>query len=393
MIGGFATDDVIIGSVLKDNINGNGGNDVVRGGAGSDTLSGGGGDDIVSYAGSALGVTINLATDSASGGDASGDTIQGFEGVTGGNGSDVLTGDDDDNAISGSAGNDSIFGGLGADVLNGGSGNDTFTYVAEEELTGIETVNGGAGTLDSIIIGGAVPDDLDFTSATVSGIERLVFQIDSSVHFQGSVFGTGAGQINSVTGSAGDITLFLTGKDTDLTGVTFTNWQSPLFYAANGDLIVLAGGGADDVLTGSSQSDVLYGILGSDTLSGGGGSDYLMGSLGQDFMTGGADADIFFFDSVSDSAVGVSRDRILDFDQGSDIIALEGIDAIAGGNDDSFQFIETAAFQSGQAGKLRYFQTGSGNTVIEGEVNGDGNADFQIQFTGLVNFAGADFSL
>ena len=97
--------------------------------------------------------------------------------------------------------------------------------------------------------------------------------------------------------------------------------------------------------------------------------------------------------TVSDSAVGVSRDRILDFDQGSDIIALEGIDAIAGGNNDAFQFIETAAFQSGQAGKLRYFQTASGNTVIEGEVDGDGNADFQIQFTGLINFAAADFSL
>ena len=297
LLGGFATDDTITGSEMIDTIQGNGGNDVVRGGAGGDTLSGGGGEDIVSYAGSSFDVTINLATESVSGGgDAAGDTIDGFEGATGGEGNDTLTGDDGANVLSGGAGDDSIFGGLGADTLSGGSGNDTFTYAVEEELDGIETINGGAGTLDTIVIGGAVADDLDFTSAIVSGIERLVFQIDSSVHFQGSVFGTGAGQINSVTGSADDITLFLTGADTDLTGVTFTNWQSPLFYGVNGDNIVIAGSGADDVLTGSSQSDVLYAILGSDTLSGGGGSDYLMGSLGQDFMTGGADADIFFFE-------------------------------------------------------------------------------------------------
>ncbi|MCA9788220.1 MAG: hypothetical protein KC462_00530, partial [Cyanobacteria bacterium HKST-UBA05] len=58
---------------------------------GADTLTGGTGTDTLDYSADAAGVTINLSTNSASGGDAAGDTISGFENVIGGTGDDTLS--------------------------------------------------------------------------------------------------------------------------------------------------------------------------------------------------------------------------------------------------------------------------------------------------------------
>jgi serralysin len=53
--------------------------------------------------------------------------------------------------------------------------------------------------------------------------------------------------------------------------------------------------------------------------------------------------------------------------------------------------INTNAFSS-VAGELRYSLAGT-DTIIEGDVNGDGLADFQIQLTGNHSFIAADFIL
>ena len=50
-------------------------------------------------------------------------------------------------------------------------------------------------------------------------------------------------------------------------------------------------------------------------------------------------------------------------------------DAIIGGNNDAFTFIGADVFSA--AGQVRQFHQGN-VTVIEGDVTGDGNADFQI---------------
>jgi Ca2+-binding RTX toxin-like protein len=64
----------------------------LEGAAGSDTLIGGVGIDTASYAGSAAGVSVNLATGAMSGGDAAGDTLSGLEQVLGSGFADTLTG-------------------------------------------------------------------------------------------------------------------------------------------------------------------------------------------------------------------------------------------------------------------------------------------------------------
>ena len=59
----------------------------------------------------------------------------------------------------------------------------------------------------------------------------------------------------------------------------------------------------------------------------------------------------------------------------------------------TFSFLATkgAAF-TGAAGQLRWFQSGT-TTIVEGTVNADKVADFQIQLTGLKTLTAADFIL
>ena len=96
---------------------------------------------------------------------------------------------------------------------------------------------------------------------------------------------------------------------------------------------------------------------------------------------------------LGDSAAGAGRDIITDFLGGTDKIDFTGIDAntsLAG--DQAFTMINTAAFSIGVAGQLRYSLVGA-NTVLEGDVDGNGVADFQLQLTGNHSFAAADLLL
>lgn len=137
--------DVMLGGRGSDQINAVAGNDALKGGSGNDVLIGGpGGDrmvggnglDAVSYAGSGEGVTIDLFTGSAGGGDAAGDTFKSIERVTGSAAADSLTGDSGDNRLEGGGGNDTQNGGRGDDafVYGPGSGNDSLSgFVAGAE--------------------------------------------------------------------------------------------------------------------------------------------------------------------------------------------------------------------------------------------------------------------
>jgi len=100
------------------------GDDIVIGSTGADTLRGGAGKDALNYLLSEAGVTVNLAINFASGGDAQGDSIGGFERVTGSSFADTLTGNDAGNILSGALGNDALRGAGGADLIAGGGGRD-----------------------------------------------------------------------------------------------------------------------------------------------------------------------------------------------------------------------------------------------------------------------------
>lgn len=153
-----------------DTINGGAGNDTIAGLTGADVLDGGDGVDTLDYSLSLAAVNVNLATNVVSGGDAQGDTITGFESVTGSVYNDTLTGSDVANTITAGRGNDTIDGGAGADVINAGEGSDS--------------VNGGAGidtiTLtettsvqDTLVSDVTVVANADLVTGFVSGTDKF----------------------------------------------------------------------------------------------------------------------------------------------------------------------------------------------------------------------------
>ncbi|KQP37822.1 hypothetical protein ASF34_17285 [Methylobacterium sp. Leaf106] len=120
----------------------------------------------------------------------------------------------------------------------------------------------------------------------------------------------------------------------------------------------------------------------------------MIGGTGADQLTGGGGADKFLYNSVADSTVATSgSDLVRDFVRAQgDRIDLHFIDAVAGGSvNQAFKFIGSADFHD-RAGELRAVVSGS-NTLVSGDVNGDGAADFSIVLKGALTLQAGDFIL
>lgn len=149
-----------------------------------------------------------------------------------------------------------------------------------------------------------------------------------------------------------------------------------------------------DKATGHAGNDILSGAAGNDVIDGSAGNDRLAGGAGADDLTGGTGIDVFVFAAVGDSTVALTgRDTIFDFAQGQrDRIDLSGIDAgTRAAGDQAFAFIGADAF-SRTAGELR-FETARSDTIVSGDVNGDGRADFAIHLDDAVALSLRDFVL
>ena len=151
LYGGDA-DDILSGGTGTDVLEGRGGNDWLHGGPGGDTLDGGPGSDTASYSGSRGAVTINLATRSASGGHAQGDTLVSIENLVGSDRADTLIGNAGDNVLEG---------GGGGDTLDGGPGSDTASYAKSRGAVTINLATRSASRGDA-------------QGDTLTGIENLI---------------------------------------------------------------------------------------------------------------------------------------------------------------------------------------------------------------------------
>ncbi|HZH27651.1 MAG TPA: choice-of-anchor Q domain-containing protein [Azospirillaceae bacterium] len=142
----------------------------------------------------------------------------------------------------------------------------------------------------------------------------------------------------------------------------------------------LSGEFGDDRLYGGAGDDRLHGGSGNDWLWGGTGNDMLAGNAGRDMLVGGSGADRFVLTSASQSRPGATnRDVILDFVTAEgDRLDISAIDAnpYRDGNQ-AFAFIGRNAF-TGSAGQLHLVSTSTG-LVVEGDLNGDRVADFQVE--------------
>ena len=398
---GNTLDNRISGGAGDDTLFGLAGNDTLDGGIGADTMTGGYGDDtfivdntgdvIIEYAGAGtdtVRTTLTSYTLAA--------PLENLNFI--GSGNFAGTGNAANNVLTGGVGNDTLDGGGGADIMTGGKGNDTYVIdnpgdvVIELPGEGIDTVR---TTLAAYGLGGTL-ENLIFTG---TGLFR----------------GVGNTLDNRITGGPGNDTLFgLAGNDTLDGGAgadTMTGGYGDDTFVVDdiGDVIIeFAGAGTDTVLTsllnytlanaldnltfigsghfsgtGNALNNILIGGAGNDTLTGGGGADTI---------TGGAGIDTFVFRSPAESSVtAAGQATITDFSAVlNERIDLSQIDADTNAaGDQAFHFIGSAAFSTA-SGELRSEMVG-GNTLISGDVNGDGQADFAIRLLGVQSLGPGNF--
>jgi Ca2+-binding RTX toxin-like protein len=312
--------DTIRGSTQTETINGGDGDDIVIGSLGNDTLNGGGNTaigDTLSYQFSNRFVTVNLATNTVSGGHAQGDTISNFENVTGSNLGDTLTGDGFANVLKG---------GDGADTLVGGGGQDTFEYNVASDIDAGESLDGGTGS-NILFINGAA--SFNFTNVAISNVSVLKFSVaQSNVTLNAVDFS--AGHINTLQGDISTNTINVVGTAINLSGlVAFSNWTAGV------DLINLTGTAAADAITGSQQNDRITGGLGLDVLNGGSGEDtYFINAAaelvaGESYVDPGGNAETNritmagagLFDFTAVTLTGID---VLDFSTASSTVRILG---------------------------------------------------------------------
>ena len=277
----------------------------------------GGPGDYAGYELSDAGVTINLATGTAQGGHAEGDTLTGIEGVYGSQHADHLTGDDGRNGLVGLDGDDTLVGGpgndvlagdAGADVLDAGEGNDRATYGRSD--AGV-TVNLAMGTAE----GGHAEGD------TITGIEEVVGS-NHADHL------TGDDGDNRFWGREGDDTINGGAGDDEIHG---QEGDDRLRGGVGDDFVF--GYVGDDVLEGGAGNDLVVGHAGDDTLDGGAGDDDLVGERGADALDGGAGWDRAFY---LHSDVGVTVNLTTGTGQGghAEGDTLTGIEEVVGSDHD-----------------------------------------------------------
>lgn len=342
-LSGDAGNDFLYGGAANDTLNGDANDDHLFGGLGRDALNGGTGFDLARYDDANYGNLFIDMVGILQSGAALGDTYADIEGIVGGLGNDVILGNGAANLLRGGGGADGIIGQGGRDTLDGGTGNDT--------LSGYD---GGGQRL----IGGTGIDIANYFDGVTA--PNFTIRLDKPSLNTGAAAGDTYSSIEGIIGSSGRNTII-----------------------------------------GNSAANLLTGDFGNDTITGGGGKDTLTGDvlgISTNF------ADRFVYRSIFETGKTAStRDVITDFvNTGTlalrDRIDLSLIDASteAGGNQ-AFTFIARSAF-NGTAGQLHYkLENNAGflndKTIIEGDINGDRRADFQIELTGLKTLVAADFVL
>lgn len=334
--------------------------------------------------------------------------------IPGTNGNDSLHGDingfPEDDTLDGFDGNDYLAGGAGTDFMYGGDGNDVYekdnagdvlTEFYDDALGGVDTVqsrvshtlgfgfenltlygsgnhNGTGNEKDNVIIGNQDKNTIDGKAGadTMDGhLGSDTYIVDNKLDKVEEFFNDAAGGVDLVKSS---VSYVLSHMDWAIENLTLTG-SAHLNGTGNGNHNVITGNSGNNVLKSLAGNDTLISGGGNDMLDGGSGNDKLTGGIGKDQLTGGTGNDTFVYKSVSDSPAGTGRDVITDFKGNGaaigDVIDLKAIDAsvLKSGN----QAFIWKGSSPGGAGTLWY-----AGGVLNGNIDGDAAAEFQIQLTG-----------
>lgn len=238
----------------------------------------------------------------------------------------------------------------GSDVAMLAGGDDIYRATINGDIDGKDSIDGGKG--------------IDIYDASLSN-NVVYINLDSVAHEM--PFSSGRPRIAAGTALGADIA----GTQSD----RIKGFET--VFAGTSDDIVF-GSQKANYIDGGDGIDILLGLGGNDRLFGSFGEDFLQGGAGMDVLTGGTGSDHFMFASIGDSDPGtLLRDRIADFQDGTDVIDLSQIDAVKGGGNDAFHFIGANVAFTGAAGELRVYRSVSGH-IIEADVDGDKISDFSI---------------
>ena len=277
--------------------------------------------------------------------------------LTGGAGSDNIIALGGDDVVVGNAGDDAISGGDGADLINGGAGRDV--------------IFAGAG--DDQVFGG---DHADMIYGD-AGADRLFGDQGNDMITAGagddSVFG-GAGN-DLFVAEVGDGNDVYFGDDAD-GGAGIDTLD---ISAATVDTFVNLGSGTYPKGTAASSqtgNDTIWGIENVNT---GSGNDTIIASNAVNVMNGGSGNDTYRFMT----AAAADGDTILGFAPG-DRVDLSAIDANTGtATNDAFTLVTGAEFTAAGQLAVSFESRADGDfTVIQGNIDGNLDADFRIEVEG-----------
>ena len=268
-ISGGKGDDVLDGGANHDVLHGGDGNDTLIGGRGPDRLDGGPGTDTADYSSSGTGITVNLATGAASGGDAKGDTVANVENLNASGFRDRITGNSAPNEIYGNGGNDVLSGAGGDDLLDGGQGRDKlFGQSGKDTLQGYDgndTLLGGGGAdgLD----GGAGQDEIyggGGNDALVGGGAIVLFDRANNTYLVDETDSLDGGAGNDTLTAASGSVLMIGGAGNDSIVATddgsFLDFMQVSYRSSTAGIVVTP--------DGSGSLTVEDGLGGTDTVSG-----------------------------------------------------------------------------------------------------------------------------
>ena len=213
-------------------------------------------------------------------------------------------------AFVGTTGSDYLVG-LGDNTLTGGDGSSNGGALTSSTITDFTV---GLDTLGLIGLG---VNDTTFDATVYQEVVNgnLVISVDRD----GAVIEEGFVQVAVLEGVTeeldieGDILALTPGAEED------NDDEGPVDPPVEPEFNLVEGTPNADVLVGTAGSDYIVGLGGNDYLYGLEGDDVLDGGAGYDRLFGGAGADEFVL------AVGGSRDFVYDFEDGVDVIALDGM--------------------------------------------------------------------
>ncbi|MGL5839641.1 MAG: cadherin domain-containing protein [Sphingorhabdus sp.] len=404
---GDGADDIVEGGEGNDSVYGDDGDDRLIGGSGADTLYGGSGNDTVDYRTSSAGVTIDLAANTGSGGDATGDVfaVGSIENIDGSDFADTLTGNGSANMLKGFGGDDIFVGGAGNDSFDGGAGTDRIIYAGNRSAYTIDFANktithSGSDGVDSF----ANVEFIQFADQTLN-VQNQAPTVSAGLSSQSTqdnavfsyVIPTNA--FNDLDGNQTDpykglsFTAALVGGGALPAWLVFNPATKTFSYSGAGAAIgsttnvrVTASDGQSSVaadfsitftegpgatITGTANGETINGTFRAEAINALDGDDIILGSTGADAIDGGNGIDIMSY-AASASGVTISL-------AGS---AGSGGDA-AGDTLNNVEDIIGTAFADNLTGNVgnNIIDSGYGDDVISGGTGHDtiaGNAGADI---------------